>query len=196
MSQSYPTASPTPVPGPSEIERTPAEQGRRGLLWVSKGVTFVVYVYVMAIEIILTLGFVLLLLGANPSSSFVEWIYRSLDRVMRPFRGIFEPVELGTGGNDVPSVFEPSVLFAMIVYAIVALVVHAALTWLSSRLARLDREEEMRRRELLIQQSMAASAAPTWPVDAAQGAARPAAADTTPPGSVPPPPPPDPAPPS
>jgi uncharacterized protein YggT (Ycf19 family) len=134
---------------PDEIDRSTVHPVRRALLLVSRFVTFLVYVYVVVVEIILLLGFLLLLLGANPSSSFVEWVYRSLDRAMRPFRGIFEPIELGVAGNDVPSVFETSVLFAMIVYAIIALVVHALLEWLSMRTARLDREDEFYRQEQL-----------------------------------------------
>jgi hypothetical protein len=143
---------------PHEIERTRVNPLRRAVLLVSRAIAFLVYAWVLVVEIILTLGFVMLLLGANPSSSFVEWVYRSLDRTMRPFRGIFEPIELGTAGNDVPSVFETSVLFAMIVYAIVALVVHALLEWLNSRMARIEREDEEYRRQQLILKAASPSA--------------------------------------
>jgi len=117
-------------------------QQQRLVLLVVRGVTYLVYGVIVAVEIILAVGFLLLLLGANPSTSFVEWWYRNLDRVMEPFRGIFTPIELGmTGGNDVPSIFETSVLFAMIVYLIVGIIISAAATWLSSRLNRLDADD-------------------------------------------------------
>ncbi len=104
----------------------------------AKLITFVVYAYVVLVEVILMLGFVLLLFGANPSSTFVAWVYRNLDRAMRPFRGIFEPVELGIAGNDIPAVIETSVIFAMVVYAILALVLAQLLHWLTVQLARID----------------------------------------------------------
>ncbi len=48
---------------------------------------------------------------------------------MAPFRGIFEPVQLN---GD--SVLDTSVIFAMIVYSIVALFLHALIDWLTQRL--------------------------------------------------------------
>ena len=49
---------------------------------------------------------------------------------MAPFRGIFEPVRI-----DGDSVLDPSVLFAMIVYGLVGLLLHALIDWLTRRLA-------------------------------------------------------------
>jgi hypothetical protein len=145
---------------PAEIDRSHVSPVRRGIVLVTRALSFLVYLYLVFVEIILTLGFFLLLLGANPSSSFVEWVYRSLDRAMRPFRGIFEPIELGVTGNDVPSVFETSVLFAMIMYGILAVLAHAVLRWLNYRLARLDREDEEFRRHQVITQTMTAASRP------------------------------------
>ncbi len=117
-------------------------QASRWSLWLIRGVTYLVYAYVLAIEVILFLGFFLLLFGANPDAGFTEWAYRSLDRTMTPFRGIFTPIELGTtAGNEIESVFETSVLFAMIVYGLVALVVHTMISWLTHRLALLNHDD-------------------------------------------------------
>jgi hypothetical protein len=127
---------------------------------VSRAVTFFVYLYVVAVEIILGLGFFLLLLGANPSSGFVEWVYRSLDRAMAPFRGIFEPIELGVTSNEVPSILETSVLFAMIVYAIVGMAVHALLAWLNGRLRKIETEQEAHRRNQAVVQALASAQRP------------------------------------
>jgi len=131
----------TPSP-PAAADQDHIHKERRAILLVLRWITYGVYALVIVIEVILSLGFILLLLGANPTSGFVEWWYRNLDRVMEPFRGIFTPIELGmTQGNEVQSIFETSVLFAMIFYAIVAVIVHALAQWLSRRLHRLDLDD-------------------------------------------------------
>ncbi len=114
----------------------------RVILWGSRALSYLLYAYILFVEVILFLGFFLLLFGANTSAGFTEWVYRSLDRAMEPFRGIFTPIELGTTAGNVESIFETSVLFAMIVYGVIGLVVHAFITWLSTRLYRLDAEED------------------------------------------------------
>jgi hypothetical protein len=175
-------------PATVEIDRSTVHPVRRAALWLSRAISYVAYAYLMIVEIILFLGFLLLLLGANPSSSFVEWVYRSMDRAMRPFRGIFEPIEIGVTQADVPSIFETSVVFAMIVYAILALVIHALTEWLNGRLHRLDREDEEYRRQQLVNQALAAdSRTPSAPV---------AATGVVPPVTSTPPTPPTPPPPS
>ncbi len=143
------------VPTPQR-ERSAMSWTQHAILWISRAVTFLVYLYVLAVEIILLLGFVLLLGGANPSTSFVQWVYRSLGRTMQPFRGIFAPIELGITGNDVQSIFETSVVFAMIIYGIVALAVSALLGWLNGQALRLDREEAELRRQQAIGQAIEA----------------------------------------
>ena len=139
--------TPSPASQPNSIP-PPADDGshihseKRAVLWVLRAITYLIYAYVVFVEIILALGFILLLLGANPTSGFVEWWYRNLERVMEPFRGIFTPIELGaTQGNEVESIFETSVLFAMIIYAIVAITVSALANWLGKRMHRLDVED-------------------------------------------------------
>ncbi len=93
--------------------------------------TTVVFAYTLVIEVVLLIGFVCLLFGLEPSSWFVEWIYRVVDRTMQPFRGIFSAIQYGTGSDvEVRPAIESSILFAMIVYGIVALVAHDLLDWL------------------------------------------------------------------
>lgn len=88
----------------SDVERTaPApntHRHRRMVLWGARALGYVVYAYVVLTEIVLALGFVLLLFGANPDPPFVQWAYRSLERAMEPFRGIFTSIELGQTGNE------------------------------------------------------------------------------------------------
>ena len=131
------TAPPTPPP-PSRVHsrRSAVVRGARVLVWV-------VYAYVVVTEVILGLGFVLLLFGANPDAPFVAWAYRSLERAMEPFRGMFTPIDLGLGGdNEVGAVLDTSVLFAMLVYAIVAWLLSWLLEQISSYLTRLDRDNQ------------------------------------------------------
>ncbi|HEY6777613.1 MAG TPA: hypothetical protein VI122_13990, partial [Thermoleophilaceae bacterium] len=78
----------------------------------------------------LLFGFFLLLFGANPDAAFAEFVYRTLTRVMAPFRGLFEPLRL-----DGRSVLDVSILFAMIVYGLAALLLHALIDWLTDRIA-------------------------------------------------------------
>jgi uncharacterized membrane protein YcjF (UPF0283 family) len=128
-------------------------------------VGYLVYFYVIFVEIILILGFFLLLFGANSSASFVQWAYRNLDRAMNPFRGIFTPIELGTAGSsEVVSVFDTSVIFAMIIYAIIGLAVHAFIQWLTARLRRIDRlthEEQLRYENRLLREQLQRTAEAT-----------------------------------
>jgi hypothetical protein len=58
------------------------------------------------------------LLGANPSSAFVSFIYALTGLFLNPFRGIF-PSAVGEGITT-HSVLEPSVIIGMIVYALIA----------------------------------------------------------------------------
>lgn len=107
-----------------------------------------VWAYFTFIVIILTLAFFLLLFNADPDVGFVAWVYRSADRAMEPFRGIF-PTE--TAGNG--SVIDFSILFAMIIYGILASLVNALVNFFDRKIseerskAMYVAQEEQRRRE-------------------------------------------------
>jgi uncharacterized protein YggT (Ycf19 family) len=111
----------------SAIKTTAIKIGRI-LLWL-------VYIWVTITLVLLFLSFILQLFGANPTAGFVDWVYRSTQRAMAPFRGIFEPVTLSD-----KSTLDVSVLFAMIVYGFVALGLHLGIDWLT----RMLRTEEVR----------------------------------------------------
>ena len=96
----------------------------------ARALTYLLYALVVVAMVLLLLGFFLLGFGANPGAPFAEWVYRSLTRVMGPFRGLFEPVPL-----DGRSVVDVSILFAMIVYGLAALVLRALIDWLTDRIA-------------------------------------------------------------
>jgi uncharacterized protein YggT (Ycf19 family) len=96
---------------------------------IARVVVWLVYAWVVVSLVLLFLAFILLLFGANPNAEFAAWVYRSVERAMAPFRGIFEPIPI-TG----ESVFDTSVLFAMIVYCLVAMFLKAASDWLTDRI--------------------------------------------------------------
>jgi hypothetical protein len=128
---------------------------RKVVVWIARAISYLVYFYLIVVEIILFIGFFLLLFGANPTAGFTEWAYRNLDKVMEPFRGIFSPIELGTTSTDVPATFDTSVLFAMIIYGIIALLFSAAIGWLSGRLNQIHAAEDEIEREATVAQQQA-----------------------------------------
>jgi hypothetical protein len=95
---------------------------------VAKVLLWLVYASLIVNLVLLALAFVLLLLGASPTASFVDWVYRSASRTMAPFRGMFEPIPLSG-----QSVLDTSLLFAAIVYSLAALAIRAAIDWLTER---------------------------------------------------------------
>lgn len=97
---------------------------------VARVVTWAVYVYVLVVEVLLLAGFVLLLFGVEPSSWLAAWTYRSVERAMGPFRGVFDDLDVAPG-DVVEPVVESSLVFAMVVYGIVALAARDLIDWLT-----------------------------------------------------------------
>ena len=112
------------------------DSSKEHIVWAGRALVYLVYFFVTVALIVLIFGFFLLLFGANPDAAFAEWVYRALARVMAPFRGLFESIQL-TGD----SVLDVSVLFAMIVYGIVALALRALIDWLTYRVELLRQRE-------------------------------------------------------
>ncbi len=76
--------------------------------------------YVTAvIEILLLFRFILKILGANPGSMFVYFIYTISGIFEMPFRGIFRAT--AGQGIETTSILEPSTVVALFVYLVVAL---------------------------------------------------------------------------
>jgi uncharacterized protein YggT (Ycf19 family) len=109
MTAADPQSAPT-------VSRPPT--GRTATLGVGRAIVLIAYALALAATIIATIAFVLKLFGANPHAPFAQWVYRSTDPIMEPFRGIFPNRRL-----DHRSVFDVSLLFAVIVYSLFALVV-------------------------------------------------------------------------
>jgi len=79
--------------------------------------TNIIWYIVGFIGILLAFRFVLKLLGANPNSGFVDFIYAVSGVLTAPFDNIFGVT--GTTAGEVSSVFEPSILVAGVVYMLI-----------------------------------------------------------------------------
>jgi len=75
--------------------------------------------YVLGIlEFLLVFRLIFKLLGANPASGFVSFIYTVSGILLAPFSGIFRTAV--TQGIETKSVLEPANIIAMFVYALIA----------------------------------------------------------------------------
>lgn len=77
----------------------------------------VVYYILGLLEVLLAFRLVLKLLGANPGSDFVSFIYSITEVFLVPFNAIFRSA--ATQGIETQALLEPSTIIAMIVYAII-----------------------------------------------------------------------------
>lgn len=74
------------------------------------------------VEGFLALRFILKLFGANADNGFVSWLYEMSGVLLDPFRGIFPATVYKNS-----FVVEFSTLFAMVIYAIIAILIFALL---------------------------------------------------------------------
>ena len=111
-----------PATVPEDSSETKALRFAKVLVWL-------VYAYFMITVIILTLAFFLQLFNASSDAAFTEWVYRSAQRAMEPFRGIFPSATADNG-----SVIDFAVLFAIIVYGIIAMLVHSGIEWIDRKI--------------------------------------------------------------
>ena len=110
---------------------------KRLILWVGRLITLFIYLVFLAYAVIVGIAFVLQLLGANPEADFADWIYRAAANITEPFRGIFPTTQVSDR-----STFNASLLFALIIYLVVAVILHGIVDWLARRIAGIDRAEE------------------------------------------------------
>lgn len=78
--------------------------------------TKVIYAAFGLAELILGLRFILKLFGANAGNDFVNWVYETSAAALDPFRGIFTTQVFKSA-----FVIEFSTLFAIVIYALVAI---------------------------------------------------------------------------
>jgi uncharacterized protein YggT (Ycf19 family) len=112
-------------------------------LKIARVIVWIIYALVLATAILLTLNFLLRLFGANSDNAFVVWVYRSTDRAMQPFRGIFPTKQL----NDSSAALDFSVLFAALVYFVIAVLIDIGQRWLTHRLRREQHQTAVLRKQ-------------------------------------------------
>ncbi len=78
----------------------------------------IVYYILGVLEVLLAFRLVFKILGANPESIFVSIIYSITKLFLTPFTGIFRMAI--SSGIETESILEPTVLIAMVVYALLA----------------------------------------------------------------------------
>ena len=79
----------------------------------------ITYYVLGVIETLLAFRLVFKLLGANPDSSFVSFIYSVTRVFVVPFESIFSAT--ATDGLEATGVLEPATIVAMVVYAVIAM---------------------------------------------------------------------------
>jgi uncharacterized membrane protein len=92
---------------------------------------YLVYFFFGVLEVLLVFRLVLRLTGANSSSTFVGLIYSITGLFIAPFQGIFP--QATTKGVATTAVFEPAVLVAIVVYAVLAVAIVKLLRIFSGR---------------------------------------------------------------
>lgn len=82
---------------------------------VTRFVAALINFFLAIVELFLAIRFVLRFFAANPSASFVHWIYTSSSTLLDPFRSIFPSAVIGRN-----HIVDFTALFAMIIYALFA----------------------------------------------------------------------------
>ena len=95
-------------------EKTSTSSTAETRLTLTNGIYFLLGV----IEVFLVFRLILKLLGANPNSGFVSFVYSVSGFFSAPFRAIFSTTT--TNGDVTKGIFEPATLVAMVVYLVVA----------------------------------------------------------------------------
>ena len=97
---------------------------------VARVLVLFIYGFAIVCTVILAMAFFLELFNANQGTPFVRWVFRATERIMQPFRGIFPAIEGESG-----SVFDPALLFAIFIYWLLALGMHALVGWIDRKIA-------------------------------------------------------------
>lgn len=89
------------------------------------------------VEFLIGLRIVLKLLGANPQTPFVEWVYETSAPLLAPFEGMFPSPTLEGG-----FVLEVSALFALVIYALIGYLISEVLAYLEASAATRDKKRK------------------------------------------------------
>ena|SRR5438105_10354162 len=99
--------------------------------------------FLLVVEALLALRFVLKLFAANSTVGFVQWVYNMSAPLLQPFRGIFS-----TTVFQGRYVLELTTIFAMIIYAVLGLILAALIEAVTVPVADDTRTSVFRRRRV------------------------------------------------
>ena len=99
-------------------KETVTSQGKAPEATNSQTIEYLVYFFFGALDILLAFRLVLKIMGASMASGFVKLVYGLSGVFILPFEGIFR--RWFAQGVETSSVFEPSTLVAIAVYAVLA----------------------------------------------------------------------------
>lgn len=99
-------------------KETVTSQGKASEATNSQTIEYLVYFFFGALDILLAFRLVLKIMGASMASGFVKLVYGLSGVFILPFEGIFR--RWFAQGVETSSVFEPSTLVAIAVYAVIA----------------------------------------------------------------------------
>ncbi len=109
---------------------------------IARGVVYLIYAYLIIATVFLFLGFLLLLLGANPSTPFVNYVYEVGSNFLQPFRGMFPPKQVTE-----TSYFSSAALFAIVFYSIIAMFLHSLIDYITMKLEKNEYELKVAAKE-------------------------------------------------
>ena len=109
----------------------------------SRILTYIVYAYSLTASLFLAVGFFLLLFSANQSTPFVKFVYETAAFFLQPFRGIFPLRSAGETGY-----FSASALFAIVMYLLLALGMHALIAYLTTKMLQFQTEVDKEEKKL------------------------------------------------
>lgn len=123
-----------------------AEETNSTTLMFIKGsriLTYIVYAYALTASAFLSVGFFLLLFSANSTTPFVKFVYNTAELFLTPFRGIFPLKPVSETGY-----FSPSALFAIIMYLLLALGMHALINYITMKMVTYQNELAAQQKKL------------------------------------------------
>ncbi len=106
-------------------------------LKTARALTYIVYAFMLVAVVFLSVGFFLLLFGANPNVGFTQFVYKVAAEFLQPFRGIFPAHQVGETGY-----FSTSALFAIIIYILLALGINSLITYITAKMLLHQKELE------------------------------------------------------
>lgn len=102
---------------------------------VGRGIAYFANGFLYFANTLLIFRVFFLLFSANPTTPFVQWVYKVTTDLMAPFRGIFPTKPMGeTGYLDI------SAIFAIIFYMILSVAITNLMNYLDKKKYKLEQE--------------------------------------------------------